>query len=138
MSIITKICVRLINKNRNVDMQTCRYIYGTESQARRIKNQTSMDKGCYQWLVGKLIYLSHTRPDIAYAMSVVNQFMHSAQEKSVWKQYIKSWHTWKVHLEKDYYFLKKRSMRLKGIQTQIEQEIKLAKINIRLFYFYRR
>lgn len=28
-------------------------------------------------LVGKLIYLSHARPDIAYAVSVVSQFMHA-------------------------------------------------------------
>lgn len=34
------------------------------------------DKGRYQRLVGKLIYLSHTHPDIAYAVSVVSQFMH--------------------------------------------------------------
>ncbi|CAL9001282.1 unnamed protein product [Prunus brigantina] len=31
-------------------------------------------------LVGRLIYLSHTRPDIAYAVSVVSQFMHSPSE----------------------------------------------------------
>jgi hypothetical protein len=30
----------------------------------------------YKRLVGKLIYLSHTCPDIAYAVSVVSQFMH--------------------------------------------------------------
>jgi Reverse transcriptase (RNA-dependent DNA polymerase) len=35
----------------------------------------------YQKLVGKLIYLSHTRPDIAYAVSVVSQFMHSPKEE---------------------------------------------------------
>ena len=33
------------------------------------------DKGRYQRLVGKLIYLSHTRLDIAYIVSVVSQFM---------------------------------------------------------------
>lgn len=38
------------------------------------------DKGRYQRLVGKLIYLSHTRPDIAYAVSVVSQFMHDPRK----------------------------------------------------------
>ncbi|XP_025692522.1 uncharacterized mitochondrial protein AtMg00810-like [Arachis hypogaea] len=36
-----------------------------------------MDKGRYQRLVGRLIYLSHTRLDIAFAVSMVSQFMHS-------------------------------------------------------------
>ena len=33
-------------------------------------------KGQYQRLVGKLIYLAHTRLDIAFAMNCVSQFMH--------------------------------------------------------------
>ena len=37
-----------------------------------------VDKGRYQWLVGKLIYLSHTKPDITFAVSVVSQYMHSS------------------------------------------------------------
>jgi hypothetical protein len=43
-------------------------------------DQTPTDKRRYQRLVGKLIYLSHTRPDIAYAVSVVSQFMHNLSE----------------------------------------------------------
>ena len=39
-----------------------------------------VNKEMYQRLVGKLIYLSHTRPDIAYAVSVISQFMHSPKE----------------------------------------------------------
>lgn len=35
-----------------------------------------IDKGQYQRLVGRLIYLSHTRPDIAYAVSIVSRYMH--------------------------------------------------------------
>ncbi|RDX62732.1 hypothetical protein CR513_58905, partial [Mucuna pruriens] len=40
-----------------------------------------MEKSQYQKLVEKLIYLSHTRPDIAYVASVVNQFMHDPRER---------------------------------------------------------
>jgi len=35
----------------------------------------------YQRLVGRLIYLAHTRPDIAFAVSLVSQFMHSPCEE---------------------------------------------------------
>ncbi|RVX18212.1 Retrovirus-related Pol polyprotein from transposon RE1 [Vitis vinifera] len=39
-----------------------------------------VDREKYQRLVGRLIYLSHTRPDIAFAVSVVSQYMHSPKE----------------------------------------------------------
>lgn len=39
-------------------------------------DQVPTNRDCYQRLVGRLIYLSHTRPNIAYAVSVVSQFMH--------------------------------------------------------------
>ncbi|CAL2252914.1 unnamed protein product [Prunus armeniaca] len=43
-------------------------------------DQVPTNKERYQRLVGRLIYLSHTRPDIAYAVSVISQFMHSPSE----------------------------------------------------------
>jgi transposase InsO family protein len=36
-----------------------------------------VDRERYQRLAGRLIYLSHTRPDIAFAVSVISQFMHA-------------------------------------------------------------
>ena len=36
---------------------------------------TLADKKCYHILVGRLLYLSHTQPDVGYAVSVVSQFM---------------------------------------------------------------
>ena len=39
-----------------------------------------VDQEKYQHLIGKLIYLSHTRPDIAYAVGVLSQFMHRPQK----------------------------------------------------------
>jgi len=38
------------------------------------------DKERYQQLVRKLIYLSHTQPDITYAVGVISQFIHQPQK----------------------------------------------------------
>ena len=46
-----------------------------------VKDGVPVDTGRYPRLVGRLIYLSHTRPDIAFAVSMVSQFMHSPYEK---------------------------------------------------------
>ncbi|RVW96855.1 Retrovirus-related Pol polyprotein from transposon TNT 1-94 [Vitis vinifera] len=45
------------------------------------KESTPVDRGRYQRLVGRLIYLSHTRLDIGFAVSAVSQFMHSPTEE---------------------------------------------------------
>ena len=38
------------------------------------------DKGRYQMLVGKLIYLSHTRPDIGFSVGMVSRYMNKPTE----------------------------------------------------------
>ena len=45
------------------------------------KESNLVDTSRYQRLVGKLIYLPHTRPDIAFAVTMVSQFMYSPNEK---------------------------------------------------------
>ncbi|RVW86236.1 Retrovirus-related Pol polyprotein from transposon RE1 [Vitis vinifera] len=44
-------------------------------------NQVSTDKERYQRLVGRLMHLAHIRPDLAYALSVVSQYMHNLGEQ---------------------------------------------------------
>ncbi|RVW39576.1 Retrovirus-related Pol polyprotein from transposon RE1 [Vitis vinifera] len=46
----------------------------------KLNEDVAVDKGMYQRLVGRLIYLSHTRPNIAYAVGVISQFMHNPKE----------------------------------------------------------
>jgi hypothetical protein len=45
------------------------------------EDEEMADRGEYQRMVGRLIYLSHTRPDIAYAISIVSQFMHAPSKR---------------------------------------------------------
>ncbi|KAL5816220.1 hypothetical protein ACOSQ3_024598 [Xanthoceras sorbifolium] len=47
----------------------------------QIEGSAPVDKGRYQRLVGKLIYLSHTRPDIGFPVSSVSQFMNKPTEE---------------------------------------------------------
>ena len=39
-----------------------------------------MNKNSYQRLVGKLIYLTHSRPDIGFAVSMASQYMTNPTE----------------------------------------------------------
>jgi hypothetical protein len=46
-------------------------------------NQIPMNKERYQYLIKRLLYLSHTLPDIAYVVSLVSQFMHNPSEDHI-------------------------------------------------------
>ncbi|KAM0944922.1 putative RNA-directed DNA polymerase [Dioscorea sansibarensis] len=45
------------------------------------KTSIPVDRGRFQRLIGKLIYLSHTRPDIGFAVSCISQFMHAPMKE---------------------------------------------------------
>ena len=51
----------------------------TNHRLQTTPGEDSTNKEKYQKLVGKLIYLSHTRPNISYAVGVVSRFMHLPQ-----------------------------------------------------------
>jgi hypothetical protein len=63
---------------REASMLGCRPASTPIEQNHRLMASSGrpVDRECYQRIVGKLIYLSHTRPDIAFAVSIVSQFMH--------------------------------------------------------------
>lgn len=46
-----------------------------------IKPEEVVNKDKFQKLVGRIIYLSHSHPDITFAVSIVSQFMHSPRQE---------------------------------------------------------
>ena len=45
---------------------------------------TVVDKTAYQRLIGKLIYLNHTRPDVSFAVNLMSQFMSEPYDIHIW------------------------------------------------------
>ena len=77
------------------------------------KEDVVVDHEKYQCLVGKLIYLSHSWPNIAYAVSVVSQFMHSPGEIHL-KALYKILRYLKVTLRKGILFGRNRELTLEA------------------------
>ena len=67
----------------------------------------------YQRLVSKLIYLSRTQPDIAYAINLVSQFMHNPKEVHLQAVY-KILHYLKTTPEKGILFKKSNELSLEA------------------------
>uniref|UniRef100_A0A8R7UAT4 Reverse transcriptase Ty1/copia-type domain-containing protein n=1 Tax=Triticum urartu TaxID=4572 RepID=A0A8R7UAT4_TRIUA len=63
---------------KETGMLGCRPVATPIKQNHRLSSDagTPVDRERYQRLVGRLIYMSHTRPDIAFDVSVVSQYMH--------------------------------------------------------------
>lgn len=64
---------------KEIDMLGCKPIATPIEANHKLGEKTEEgleDQSTYQWIVGKLIYLSHVRIDIVYVASVVSQFIH--------------------------------------------------------------
>ncbi|RVX18952.1 Retrovirus-related Pol polyprotein from transposon RE1 [Vitis vinifera] len=72
---------RLATEFEIKELGKLKYFLGIEV-AYSHKGSSSLNKKArmYQRLVGRLIYLAHTWPDIAYSVSVISQFMHDPRE----------------------------------------------------------
>jgi hypothetical protein len=75
-----KYILDLLKETGMVDCRPCETPIDLTHRIENDKEGATTDKGQYQRLVGKLIYLAHTRPNIAYAVSVVSQFMHNPKD----------------------------------------------------------
>ncbi|KAL6133377.1 hypothetical protein ACLB2K_065614 [Fragaria x ananassa] len=75
-----KYLVDLLEEAHMVDIKPC--VIPLDSKLRlEVKGDKLRNIGEYQRLVGKLIYLTVTRPDISFAVSLVSQFMHAPTEE---------------------------------------------------------
>lgn len=68
-------------------MQTSKYSNRLKSQTWNGNEDVIVDKKMYQCLVGKLIYVFHTRLDITSIVSVISQFMFKLKETHRLKEY---------------------------------------------------
>ena len=77
------------------------------------KEEPMVDKKIYHRLVGRLIYLDHTGPDIAYSVSMISQFMHDLREPHLQVAY-RVLHYLKANPEKGILFKKNDTLALKA------------------------
>lgn len=76
----TKYVLDLLSESRMLDCRPIDTPIEMNHCLEVLPDQVPANKEQYQRLAGKLIYLSHTSPDIAYVVSVVSRFMHAPSE----------------------------------------------------------
>jgi hypothetical protein len=75
-----KYVLDLLNETR---MMQCRAAATPIDQNYRITAESGelVEKENYQKLVGRLLYLCNTRPDITYAVSIASRYMHAPRTR---------------------------------------------------------
>ena len=65
-------------------MQDCKPVstpMTTSEKLSKDDDSEKIDEGLYRSLIGSLLYLTTSKPDILFAVSVLSRFMHSPSEK---------------------------------------------------------
>ena len=75
-----KYILDLLKKTRKLGCKLVETLIEANHKLEEALENKGVDPGMYQRLVGQLIYLSHTRSNIVYVVSVVSQFMHNLKE----------------------------------------------------------
>jgi len=76
----TKVCLRNSWNMLASWSKARRILYGEQSQIGLAARKFLQDSAQYQWLVGRLIYLTLTRPELSCSIHILSQFMQAPGE----------------------------------------------------------
>ena len=65
---------------QNARLQTCEYSISTGVKLGKDEDSEKMDDSMYRSLIGSLLYLTASRPDILFVVSLLSRFMHSPRD----------------------------------------------------------
>ncbi|RVW19305.1 Retrovirus-related Pol polyprotein from transposon RE1 [Vitis vinifera] len=103
----------LLEETRKIGCKRVSTLMDPNHKLREAKEEPVVQKRMYQRLVGRLIYLDHTWPDIAYSVSVISQLMHDPREPHLQAAY-RVLHYLKGNPRKGILFKKNNTLALKA------------------------
>ena len=69
-----KYALDLLKKTEMLKCKPCETPMDSNQKLGAVDKGDPIDKGSFQRLVGKLIYPSHTQPDVAFVINTINQY----------------------------------------------------------------
>ena len=72
-----KYILELLEETKHINCHTNETPIEANHKLAILESDLKIEISSYQKLIGKLMYLSHTRPDICYTINILSQFMHS-------------------------------------------------------------
>ena len=72
-----KYILELLKETKHINYHTNETPIEANQKLAVLESDPKIELCSYQKVIGKLLYLAHTRPDICYTVNVLSQFMHS-------------------------------------------------------------